>query len=696
MALTQEQQNRLNELQKQKAQILLQQQQQQTADAQLIQDLAGQRPSAPLRPAVAGREAFRAGTVPFADPPSIRLEELKRRRADLLLQQQGKSPQQIQFMLDVNRRTKPPAFGRTAGGITGALAVPAAINLIPGFAALPEEIVTIPMALLKTAKTIAPILGAGIGGGLGEAAQIKIEEDRLLSKEEFLKAFGTEAAFEAGGRAFVRGGKFAFSPFIKQSVPEAAAVIQEYSKAGGVLTPVQMDRRFSLSVAEEIAKGGFGGKQVFQDLAEKSGRTAVIYSDTLLDRMAGGVARLGPEQLGREFAEGITRPNGQVFRMLDDLFDPLYTQIDTLSRGATVPTNDIVQFAKRQVATDDRLKGLFLSPTGRSKFQSAASLPDTLSFSDMRKLRSSFMRDTRKLARDVDQSEGLIKQLSKITNDVVRSPKAASGLTPEARRLWENTSRLYDTAQRGLKETFPEQLAKRLVKNPSSVTKELFPQNNPTAIRNLRKALVEPISGRPSAEGQAFWIQLRTSWFADAVEGATRGDVVKPNIFESALRRMGKPAINEMIPDAVGKKQLQTIRNLLKAMSRKPEGGASLFIRGGQVGGLFMLYNGTKEGDFLQVGAGGALVAGPRFFAKMAAHPLGSRLMASGIKLKPGATSLVPITARLINLARKIDRDAIRTEQRKIDIGQATRRVREAQKAIPRGQQFRLRGLGVQ
>ncbi len=681
MALTAEQQTELNRLKAERDQVLVKQQQSQANDAQLIQDLAGRRGFTPLHPRPSSPAKAR----------EVELQELKRRRADLLLQQQGKTPEQIQFILDVNKRIKtPPTLGRTAGGIGGALATAAAINLIPGFAALPEEIITIPALILKSARTIAPIVGAGIGGGLGEAAQTGIEEKRLTSKEEFLKAFATEAAFEAGGRAFVRGAKFAFAPFVKQTVPEAADVIREFSKVGGILSPAQLDRRFSLSVAEEIAKGGFGGKQIFQDLGEKSGRAAIVYSDALLDRMAGGIARFGPEQLGREFAEGISRPNGQVFRMLDDLFDPLYNQIDDLTRGATVDVSPIPAFAKKQLAIDKRLKGLFLSDSGRAKFERAAELKE-LSFGDLRKLRSSFLRDTRKLARDADQSEGMIKKLSQITNDVLRSPEAAKGVSPEARRLLENTNRLYATAQKGLKETFPEQLAKRLIKNPSSVTKELFPQNNPTAIRNLRNSLTEPISGRPSTEGRRLWEQLRTSWFADAVEGATRGDVVKPNLFETAIRRMGPEAIQEMTPDAVGKKQLRTIRNLLKAMSRKPVEGASLFIRSGQVGGLYMLYNGTKEGDFLQVAAGGALVTGPRFFAKMAAHPLGSRLMATGIKLKPGSTSLVPITARLINLARQIDRTDAQIPERE----KRQRRVREAQKAVPRGQQFRLRGLQV-
>ncbi len=666
MALTPEQQNRLNQLRVQRQEIQQNVFQQNTIDANLIGKLGGRLSTFEQLGIQKGQP--RTGTAlqllqpdPRFMTPRQRLGELNRRKAELELLRRGKTPEQLQFVLDVNKRLEaPPTLGRTAGGIAGALAVPAAINLIPGFATLPEEVITIPMALVKAAKTIAPIVGAGLGGGLGEMAQTKIEEGRWLRKQEFLVAFGKEAAFEAGGRAVVRSFKFAFSPFIKQTIPEAADVIQEFARVGGVLPPTQLDRRFSLSVAEEIARGGFGGKQIFADLGEKSGRAFAVYSDQLLDRMAGGVARLGNEQLGQEFAEGITRPRGKVFQMLDDLFNPLYKQIDELSKGARFSTAPLKKFAQKELSKDTSLNKLILSPQGRAKFLKIVDLPGDISAGQVRDLRSSFLRDVRKLARDVNKDEGLIKQVASITDDILFDTNAVKGLTPEADNLLRNTNRLYRNAQIGLKETFPEQLGKRLVKNPSSVTKELF--QNPKAIRNLRLSLTEPISGRPSKEGARQWLQLRTAWFADAVENATRGDVIKPTIFESSLRRMGKAAVKEMTPDANGKKQLQTIRNLLKVMSKKPEGGASLFIRGGQVGGLFMIYNGTKEGDWLQVSTGGALVSGPFFFAKMAAHPLGSRLIASGIKLKPGSTSLVPITARLVNLARQLDRKALQAQ----------------------------------
>ncbi len=741
MPLTDEQENKLAELKAQKQQLLLQQQQNQSNDAQLIQDLAGSRP----RPTLP-----RPKETPEQRRLSV-LQELKRRRADLLLQQQGKTPQQIQFVLDVNQKVaRPPTFGRTAGAIAGALTAPLALNLIPGFTLLPEELVTFPLALMKLGKTAAPILGAGIGGGLGEAIQIGIEEDRLLSKSEFLKAFGKEMAFEAGGRSFVRATKFAFSPFIKQTIPEAAEITARYGDAGRFLTPTQMDKRLHLSIFEEIEKGAFGSRDVFADLLTKKATAARAYADTLLDNMAGGVARLGKEQIGKEIGAGFSRPTGFVFRAIDDVVGSLYQQLDELTEVAVKPVfrpveratgildvagrpitrpgrklvgrrlvgklspgfEELEQFVpagvstrklkrfwiqelkKNKLALKQGKKAAFtLTPAAIKEGESVIrDLADRIPHKTMRDIRSRVLRDIRKLHRDVGQDEQLIKRFEQVTFDTLTDPTAIKGAPKEVENLFNNTRELYKSLRGGIETTFPEQVANRLVKNPSRVVAEFLPQGNPTAIKQFRQSLLEPIQGVPSAEGKRLWNQMRTAWFTDAVENATREGVIKPATFETALRRMTPAAVKELVPDAAGKEQLRAIRTTLKAMSKKPSAGASLFIRGGQVGGLVMLYNGTKEGDFLQIAAGGALVVGPRFLVKMTANPLGRKLLTSGINVKPGSTSLVPITARLINLARQIDRqDAQRT-----GVQQRLQRVRAVQEAIPPAQQFRLRGLRVQ
>ena len=142
--------------------------------------------------------------------------------------------------------------------------------------------------------------------------------------------------------------------------------------------------------------------------------------------------------------------------------------------------------ARKQLANDNKLNEQFLSAIGRNKLQRVLGLNDKISFSDMRLLRSSYLKDVRKLARDVDQSQNIIKQLASITDDAIFDPKAAQGLNPEALNLLRNTNALYKAGKKGIEETFSESLAKRLLKNQSRIVKEIFPNNIPKAVRLLR------------------------------------------------------------------------------------------------------------------------------------------------------------------------------------------------------------------
>ncbi len=252
---------------------------------------------------------------------------------------------------------------------------------------------------------------------------------------------------------------------------------------------------------------------------------------------------------------------------------------------------------------------------------------DSVSFSDMRTLRSSFLKDVQKMARDVDQSQAIVKQLAGITDAAIFDPRAAQQLPEEALNLLRNTNRLYKEAQVGLKATLPETLAKRLVRNPSSVVKEVIKNDNPKAIRLLRKSLVEPISGKPSAEGKILWNQIRQAWLAAAVEEATKGGVVKPNVYNNILRKLGKEGFNEMFPEKSVRESVNKVQTLFNIAGKKPPVGLSLFSRGAQTLGAVKVWQGAMAGDVISITAGLALSVGPLAFAKLATTKAGIKAL---------------------------------------------------------------------
>lgn len=657
---------------------------------QLFEQLGGKIPS--MEPE---KLPFLAG----GPGPLSRVGTLKpRQEAFRELQDLGFTREQIDLSLRTKKILDRPRIGRTVGGMVGPFAATAiAGRAIPG----PIDDAAILTYLIAAG-------GAGTGGVAGEAIQTGIEEKRLIGRREALKAFAIEAGTEVGGRAVVGVGKLALSPFIRKVVPEAAALVDDFAKVGGTFSPSELDKRFSLRISEAFSRGSFGAKEIFQEFEEKQGRAVLAFADNIIESIGEGVARETPEKIGEIFAGDITRPGGRVFGILDDLFDPLYKQVDDLAhsqaqrafrqvkaggpaiRGISgkfqtarelqrlqltpkVSTKTLKQFAKKHLATDTRLNSQFLSPAGRSKLTKVIEMSDEISFSDMRTLRSSFLKDTRKLARDVDQSEGIIKQLVGVTDKAIFDPKAAKNLSGEALNLLENTNRLYRAAQEGLKTTFSEKLAKRLLKNPSGVIKEVFPNNNPKAIRLLRKSLIEPISGKPSAEGKILWNQLRQAWLADAVDLASKEGVAKPKVFNNQLLKMGKKGLREMFPENSKMEGVKKIRTIFEIAGKTPPTGASLFSRGAQIGGLAMMYNSGKEGDFIGFTAGATLAVGPLAFAKLATNPRGIKFLTRGFKMKPGASGLVPLAVRMVKLVEQIaqteNRQRQTLEQRKLQEG---------------------------
>lgn len=664
------------------------------------------------------------GRLPSPDPIPVAAfpgpAEEQRRRAFQELTQRGFTPEQLRLSVQAQKILGGVRAGRGAGGLGGAIAATAiAGRFIPG----PIDDAAILAGLIAAG-------GAGFGGIAGEAIQTGIEEKRLIGKREALRAFAIEAGTELGGRAVVGGGKFLFSPFIKKTVPEAVALVDDFAKVGGQYSPTELDRRFTLRIGEAFSRGSFGAKEIFQEFEERQGKAVLAFADSIIDSISDGIARQTPEEIGEMLAAGITKPGGRIFNLLDDLFDPLYSQLDDLTKssiikqtaeisvpstildetgrpfermvtkvigerikGTGVSTKSLKAFRAKIIAQNQRLVDIakrtgkelpLISPAGKQVLTDIDNLPEFIGHSDYRAFRSKVLKETRKLNRDVDISEGMVKQISGITRKELLDPKSVTGASQEAKRLHANVSNLFATAQRGLETTLSEKLAKRLLKNPSRVVKEIFPSNNPKAIRLLRQSLIEPISGKPSAEGKILWNQLRQAWLADAVSEATKEGVAKPRVYNNLIRKLGE-GFKEMFPEREIANNVKRIQTIFETAGKAPPTGASLFSRGAQVGGLALMYKSGKEGDIIGFTAGSVLAIGPLAFAKLATNPKGVKLLTAGFRMKPGASGLVPNAVRMVRLLRSIN-----AKENKGRIAALRReRARQLIRQAPRGQQFR-------
>ncbi len=620
------------------------------------------------------------------------------------LNKQGINNETIKTAQAIKVKVDAPRYGSMAGGVVGGIALPAALGAT-GWG--------IPVAAM---------IGAGFGGVAGEAAQTGMQEKRLSTPKELLHEFTVNALSEGVGRGVAKGIRAATKGLplvgVKQTVPEAAAVLEDYAKVGGVFTPKELDQRLILSAAEGASRGSFFSKEIWDGIEKKEGVAARAFANNIIDSIADRTALGNPTEIGQILAEGI-KPNGKIVKMLDEVVNPLYKQVDELANnkivpkyeiineatgliddtgkpivrqvkkrvgtemtGASVSTKQIKEFARQQLDNDARMNELFLSESGRKQLRRIIDLPDKVGFTDMRGIRSSLLADVRTMARETDKSEGVVKTLAKLSDEAIFSPENVQKLPAEAQTLLRNTNALYKEGMNVLETTFSEKLLERLQKNPSNVVAEIFPKQNPTAIKAMREQLIKPFGKIDNPQGKVMWDRLRQEWLANAVEKSLSGEgkqIVKRGAFEKILSDMGEESVNEMFPDAASKKGVENIKNLFDAISRKPPAGLSLFVRHAQTAsGAYNIYRGAKENDYMQLTGGGMVLMSPYLFAKLASNQLGVKLLTAGMKAKPNSSELVPLTARLIRLAKQID------DQKKAEL----ERAEKVSKALNEGRRL--------
>lgn len=624
-------------------------------------------------------------------------EELARRGAFIGLIREGFSPEQINLTLKTQNAIEAKEGIRVGKMIGGTIAGIAAGQLIPG----PADELMITRALIAS-------LGAGAGGAAGEALQTAAEEKRLINRRETLGAFASEAAFEGLSRGGVLGLKFFAAPFIKKTVPEAAALLDDYGKFAGQFSPTELDKRLSLQIGESIARGSLGAEPLFRGFEETQANTAVAFARSIMDDMVSysddvirntiskSAAEATPktlEAIGKEFGEGITRPGGRVFKQMDDLFDPLYKQLDELTEGTGVSTASLKRFRKKVIADNQRLiaqakrtgKELpLLSPAGAVTLKDIDNLPLAVSHADYRAFRTKILEEGRKLNRDVDVSKGMVRKVASITRDELFNPDSVAGASPEAKRLHKNITRLYAATEDALERTFSPQLAKRLVKNPDDVVKAVIPNGNPNAVRELRRALTTPIGGLPDAEGTILWENLRRTWLSNAIDEASKEGVINPRRYDNIIRKLGPETFNELFPEPSIAKNVRKIQSLFKSVGKKPPGSSALISRGLQGAGVLKMYTSEKKGDYVGFAIGGAMAFGPYALAKMMTSPGGIKLLTSGLKIKPGSSAIVPFMARSVKLLTDIDQEQRDRQIRQLKLREIELKARKASASLER------------
>lgn len=673
---------------------------------ELINQLEGRLPLNVLRP---GGRVYQP-TARDILTQKQREQEPKRGRAYNQLIKSGITREQIETILDIQKRTKPGiieqmkrTFGEDIGGIAGGIAG-AKLALMLGQAgpqaAIAEEFLTVPLFAAG---------GAFLGGGAGGAIQDTISPYDDPSLRTFMRSGARQALYELGGREITALART--TPLFKKPLQKSQDVAELFARKGGFFTPKQRDRRILVRASEELSRGSFGGGAIFEGFDKVQQHQALEVAMEVINNLADDAVK-DPKTLGDTLVDIFVRKGekavkfrGQRQALLDDFFDTLYSHLKTLAPEHKISTEPIRKFAQEVLERDKRLGGALLTGAGKTRMEKITkTLEPMLDFDEFRTIRSTYIKDARQFRVDADKSEAIFAQLAGISDDALFSPVAESGLGEEARTFLRNINAVYGPSKELFEDVFVRRVINRLSESPTNVIKTVFKDYDPERLRRIREILVSPVRqktggttteksiaqelrflrgklkdipggeratqllSKNAAEGRALWKQLNAVWFREQIMDAWNPttEILDVKKLDKVFKKIPPETFRMMFPGAKGK-AVKDVVKLFETLTPGRRGFVSMFGKTFEIGGLTGIGPSLAAGSGIAATSSFTLAISPTAFAALATNPKATNLLTLGFKAKRGSIKVAPIAARLINILNEDalnDQKAILRERR--------------------------------
>jgi hypothetical protein len=180
--------------------------------------------------------------------------------------------------------------------------------------------------------------------------------------------------------------------------------------------------------------------------------------------------------------------------------------------------------------------------------------------------------------------------------------------------------------------------------------------------------------------GVIVWSRLRKAWIEGLITKHSETGVLNAGGLRKELGRYGSTALDILLP-VKERRALDAVLNVTDAMraGNRIAGGA-LVAKSAQAGGGVMIYQGVRRGEFFKITAGGVLMFGPITYAKMATHPVGSKILRFGLGRFKGDRELAAAAIRigrfLQTQARKEAKDDAKLQRRYEQASRPSRPIR--------------------
>lgn len=503
---------------------------------------------------------------------------------------------------------------------------------------------------------IGGVAGAALGGMVGKAGQqiyrqVTAPETVPKTTMEMAKKLSgagiRQAAYEAGGRAGIKGLQKIIAPVFRklkpQILPYAKEGQKELVKYGSHLTPAQMSESGLADTLEEITEKGFlsrGTMHKFKAIQQKESlrqwtkEIAGNFSDSVTEH-------LSPEEAGIIFRD-IYAGENETFKAVGRT---MYGEVDKLTGNSPiVDLSAIKGFAQKVFDISKERKGIGDTRAGMTIIRRALKLNERMTFKQAQSLRSGLGDEIYHMSVDRDKAAGIAKKLYALIDDEMG--KASKKLGNDAYNIWRRANSFWKES----KEAFSNETLRRLAligqKNPEFVSKAIFQDKAITKIRTVKRLLKD----HPSA-----WQNMKTTWVSNTLEKASDVDgVILGESFLKKLNSMGDDCLKEILTP-IERTNLNRLAHTARMVQSTTGGSGGMLIQLTQAGPIIGIATGAVFSSPALVAGGGFVLAAPLVVAKMIRNTKFSNWLIQGMKLPNTSAAAGTLATRLIGTIKQLE-----------------------------------------
>jgi hypothetical protein len=404
-----------------------------------------------------------------------------------------------------------------------------------------------------------------------------------------------------------------------------------------------------IKFGESVARSGIGGKELMKQLIDEPADRAIVkMSKIIAGDIAEGMSKLEPDIMADSLRSAIIG----VDSTFDEVFSPAWSQLDDLTKTASVSTAGIKDFAEKEIFEMLQTGGVAESAELVSEIAKIDKMPNFITYKGMRRVKTNLTKKIKSLDISGDAAQGAVKKLASLADEALTDPISVKGASKEAKLLHANLRVAYRTGKKAFNDAFPLKLINKLddPRAKARAVETLFPDNGIDNIKNIRNGLTKTIKGKVNESGVETWNQLQRTWYEDLIARSTdsqTGKIISHKL-ETNIKKFGLAASKELLGPKQAK-SLRRLREFAKITQNKKNALGVLFIKGIQTGGGIAAVGGLPfvNDNPVTMLAGGTVAIAPAAWALAASKPASSALIRGLLKMPKGSKRIPGIVAKL-------------------------------------------------